>query len=193
MVECHKHTFLNFAFFHGYEYNQFVIGSNGAVSFNASNAGAFNNWNISGAAPFNNPADLTNCIMAPWQSLDSTTQGSVYYQLGGIAPCRYVVVSWYRRPLYSDPSGPCDSVGHQTQMVVFYETSNIIDIYIQEKSFCPEWNNGWAIEGIQNAAGDVAYTVLRSEKCHPMERYQQRLPFFTNRRPQLYRFMDRSE
>ena len=53
----------------------------------------------------------------------------------------------------------CDSAFHQTQQIILYETSNMIDINIAEKSYCSGWDSGWAIEGIQNATGTVAYTV----------------------------------
>jgi gliding motility-associated-like protein len=42
-------------------------------------------------------------------------------------------------------------------MAVFYEFSNVVEIYIQDKPSCPTWNGGNAALGIQNNAGTVAY------------------------------------
>ena len=41
-------------------------------------------------------------------------------------------------------------------MAVLYETTNIIDIYIENKPVCNSWNGGWAAMGIQNDAGTEA-------------------------------------
>ena len=40
-------------------------------------------------------------------------------------------------------------------MAVFYEFSNVIEIYIQDKPSCPTWNDGNAALGIQNNDGDL--------------------------------------
>ena len=53
-------------------------------------------------------------------------------------------------------SGACNNL-LATQMVVFYEFSNVIEIYIQDKPSCPSWNSGNAVIGIQNNDGDIAY------------------------------------
>jgi hypothetical protein len=46
-----------------------------------------------------------------------------------------------------------------THQIVLYETTNIIEIYIQNKPLCIFWNSGAAIEGIQNSTGTQAYVV----------------------------------
>jgi gliding motility-associated-like protein len=153
----------NFCFF-GNVYNKIVVGSNGVVSFNVANANAFNSWNIPGPIPAATPTDLTNCIMGPWQDMDPTNQGHIYYQITGTYPCRKFEVSWDLVPMYGDPNSVSTSACggtqfHQTQMIVLYETTNAIDVYIQQKGTCTGWNSGRAIEGIQNAAGTIAYTV----------------------------------
>ena len=40
-------------------------------------------------------------------------------------------------------------------MIVLYETTNVIDVYVQQKPLCTAWNNGNAIIGIQNPAGSA--------------------------------------
>ncbi len=152
-----------FCFF-GNTYSQVIVGSNGAASFNVTNAGAFNSWSIPGVIPSAAPADMTNCIMGPWQDIDPTNQGQIFYEIGGTAPCRYIKFSWYNVPYYGDPNSvnTTHCQGQQlraTQQIVLYETTNVIDMYIQQKQICTDWNNGYATQGIQNANGTVAYVV----------------------------------
>ena len=161
----------NFCFY-GTKFTSAIVGSNGCISFNVANAGATNNWSIPTlGAPFTGETDMRNSIMAPWQDMDPTHAGNIYYNVGGAAPCRYLEVSWDNCPMYGDPSsvstGYCTRVAHQTQMAVIYETSNAVEIYIQEKDVpCNNgannptyWNNGWAIEGIMDGTGTAATTV----------------------------------
>ncbi len=150
--------------FYGTGYTQIIVGSNGVCSFNTANAGGFNNWNIPGPIPSTTPADLMNSIMGPWQDIDPTNQGQIFYELGGTAPCRYFKVSWYNTPYYgaanSISTGSCPGQDlRATQQIILYETTNLIDIYIQQKQTCASWNGGLAIEGIQNANGTQAVSV----------------------------------
>ena len=46
-----------------------------------------------------------------------------------------------------------------THMIVLYETTNVIDIYIQNKPTCNSWQGGVAAVGIQN---DCRYSGLYS-------------------------------
>jgi len=158
----------NFCYF-GSTYNAVIVESNGAVSFDTTHA----YQNIFSTASYTidpgTPApwageydDLDNSILTPYQDLDNTYQGNIYYEIGGVAPCRYFKASWYNMAMFGDSestaTGNCLEDDHQTQMVIFYETTNAIEIYIQQKDVpCDDggagyWNGGLAIEGIQNAA-----------------------------------------
>ena len=162
----------NFCFW-GVAHNRILVGSNGEVSFNTGNANGTNNWSIPGPVPFTNAntePDQRNTIMAPWQDLDPTYHGHIYYNIAGTAPCRKFEVSWYDTPMFGDSGSVdnayCDSTDHQTQMVVLYETTNAIDIYIKNKDVvCNDisggtyWNGGLAIEGIVNPTMTQAITV----------------------------------
>ena len=152
----------NFCFF-GNVYNEIGVGGNGAATFDSINCDGFMEWMISAPIPSSIPVSLLNCIMAPWQDFDATNQGGVFVAGGGSAPNRYFTISWYNNPMYGDPNSVntefCDSAFHQTQMIVLYETTNIIEVHIHEKATCPEWNGGLAIEGIQNAFGTIGYAV----------------------------------
>ncbi|MBK8657749.1 MAG: SprB repeat-containing protein [Bacteroidetes bacterium] len=151
-----------FCFF-GQQYNQLVIGANGLVSFDIANAGAFCAWTLTGGQTLPTNALYPNSIMAPYHDIDPQNQGSVFWNVIGAWPCRKFVISWNQIPYYGDPNssspGNCNSPLFATQQVVLYEWSNIIEINIQNKQTCSGWNGGLAIEGIQNAAGTVAYVV----------------------------------
>ena len=154
----------NFCFY-GNTFSSAIVGSNGCISFNTANAGLLNNWSIpAGGAPFTGETDMRNSIMAPWQDLDPTHAGQIFYNVGGTAPCRFLEVSWYHCPMYGDPNSVstayCTTAYQQTQMAVIYETSNAIEVYIQAKGTpCTGWNNGWAIEGLMNGNGTAATVV----------------------------------
>ena len=152
----------------GAPYTALIVESNGAVSFDTTHA----YQNIFSVASYtidpSTPApwggeydDLDNSILAPYQDLDNTYQGTIYYEIGGVAPCRYFKASWYDLAMFGDSNsvttGNCNEDDHQTQMVIIYETTNVIEMYIQNKAVpCDDggsgyWNGGDAIEGIQNA------------------------------------------
>ncbi|MFN8152873.1 MAG: PKD domain-containing protein [Bacteroidia bacterium] len=152
----------NFCFF-GNMYNQIVVGSNGIISFDLSNANGFCPYDLtmSGGIPDNNLP--TNSIMGVYQDIDPTFLGNIYYDIIGTAPCRKFVVTYYDVPYYGDPNSIdpsyCNSPLFATTQIVLYETTNAIDVFVQDKSNCTGWNDGLAIEGIQNANGTVAFTV----------------------------------
>ncbi len=139
--------------FYGNTYTQCVIGSNGVVSFDLANAGMYNTWPISTPMPSALDPDMLNCIMGPWHDIDPAVGGTIYWQLGGVAPCRYLIVSWYQVPMFS-----CNNLIN-TQQTVLYETTNIIDMYLQNKPTCTSWNAGAAIQGLNNQTGTAGVIV----------------------------------
>ena len=155
----------NFCFF-GINYNKVVIGSNGLLTFDLSYAGGGIGtcpWSLVGVNPLPNPLLPKNSIMGVFEDIDPTNQGVIYWQLTGTYPSRKLVVSFYEIPHYGDPNsvstGYCSSPLFLTSQIVLYETTNAIDIYIKNKPVCTGWNNGLAIEGIQNANGTIAHTI----------------------------------
>ena len=160
----------NFCFF-GQTYNQFIIGSNGVVSFDLSNAGSTNSWQINGTVPANTPSDCDASIMGVWEDIDPTNLGSTSYQVIGSYPCRTFIISFDSVPYFGDPNSV--SAGSATSTptwasseIVLYETTNVIEIYIREKQIVTGWNGGLAVEGIVNPSSGglfgtptIAYTV----------------------------------
>ncbi len=137
--------------FYGNTYTQVLIGSNGLISFNVALAGGYCQWPINAAVP--SAADPMNTVMGPWQDLYPPGGGTIRYTIYGTAPCRRFVVSWNQMPMYSCTSTLC------TQQITLYETSNVIDNYIQTKPLCTGWNAGTAIQAVHNAAGTAAVAV----------------------------------
>ena len=139
----------------GNTYNNMIVSSNGQIGFDLSQAGLFNSWASAGfgPAPVNNNT-FNNTIMSPHHDILPTNVGAlVTWGVFGVAPCRTMVVSWTNISMFS-----C-TTSIDTQQIVLYELTNIIDINIKRKPLCAGWNGGVAHEGIQNATGTVAYMV----------------------------------
>ena len=145
--------------FFGNTYSQLLIGSNALITFDISQANGYCQWPITAANPTNtNPM---NSIMAPFHDIDPSvpvigmpnSSSDINYSIYGTAPCRELVISWDSVALFN-----CTSLNASSQLVL-HENTNIIDVFIREKTTCSAWNGGAAIEGIQNATGTIAYTV----------------------------------
>lgn len=137
----------NFCFY-GNNYNQCLIGSNGVLTFDLVNniPEGTSAWSFNTALP--SASLFTNTIFGVYQDIDPSKGGNVSYELITLATgCRALVVSWQEIPMYSVS---CNSMLY-TGMMVLYENTNIIEIYVQEKTTCPTWNGGNAIIGVQNA------------------------------------------
>jgi gliding motility-associated-like protein len=135
----------SFSFF-GNCYTQFYIGSNGWVSFSPTTTSFTPGVVPSTSAP-------ENAIMGPWQDwYPGLGTNVVRYQTVGVAPNRKLVVSWNNCPMYS-----CTSTTGTFQ-IVLYESTNVIENYLQQKLNCAGWFPQ-AVEGIQNATGTTAFVV----------------------------------
>lgn len=142
----------NFCFY-GNTYNQFVVGSNGVVSFNTTDntPGGMNNWLINNNLP--NTALTLNSIFGAYHDIDPSESGEVGWELVTMpSGCRAMVIGWSQVPMYSLS---CSSMQY-TGMMVLYENTNIIDVFIKDKPVCASWNDGNAIVGVQNNTGTQA-------------------------------------
>ncbi len=139
----------SFCFF-GASYTNFYIGSNGWLAF-SSQPTTYTSATIPSAAA----TVPKNCIMGPWQDWNPSVAGGPYinYQTSGVAPFRKLVVTWNSIPMYQ-----CTTT-YGTFQIVIYETTNIIENYIVNKPNCTTWAGGTGVQGIQNAAGTVAFVV----------------------------------
>ena len=143
---------LSFPFcFFGQTYTQCLIGSNGSISFNLANAGGYHPWPFSASVP--NPVlSQGGDIFGPYHDIDPSVAGAVRYYTLGQAPCRTFVISYDNLAHYD-----CTNL-RSTHMMVLYETTNIIEVYVNNKSTCNSWNSGNTVIGIQNPAGTLGYT-----------------------------------
>ncbi len=140
----------DFSFF-GNTYNQLLIGSNGVLTFDLADAGGYCSWSFDETAP--DPNLITNAIFGAYHDIDPSVCGSIEYYVTGTAPFRAFVVNFDQVCHFS-----CNSL-KTTQHIILYETSNIIDVYIDDKPTCTGWNDGNALLGIQNESGTIAYTA----------------------------------
>lgn len=141
----------NFCFF-GNNYNQIVVGSNGVITFNTSNAGGYCPWSFSATCPSSSLP--TNSIFGVYHDIDPSVSGSLYYAILGSYPCRTFVVNFNQVAMYSSS---CNSQ-KATHQIVLYESTNVIEVYVKTKPLCTSWNSGNAVIGIQNSAGSLGYT-----------------------------------
>lgn len=138
--------------YYGTTYTQCLIGSNGLLGFNLGPAGGYCPWPIPATNAPSGTYGWSNAIGGPWQDLYPPAGGSIRYTTYGTAPCRRFVVSWYQLPMYS-----CTST-LLTQQVTLYETTNVIDNFIQVRSSCG-WNGGRAVQLVMNNGGSQAVVV----------------------------------
>lgn len=144
-----------FCFFGG-TYNQIVIGSNGVLSFDLSNAEGYNAWNIDAGdtIPNNTVGALDAHIFGVGHDIDPSVCGDINYYILGSSPSRQFVVN------YTDVchfGSSCNSFTSSSQ-IILYESSNAIDINIFDKPACEDWNEGNAVVGVQNPEGTIAFT-----------------------------------
>lgn len=141
--------------FYGTNYTQCCIGSNGLVSFNAGNANGSCPWSLSGMGTLpstTNLATTRNSAMLFYSDINPSQPpiGPIKYQTIGTAPNRKFVVLFESVNAFS-----CQNTCYYGALV-FYETSNIIDMMIGQKPNCSSWNGGLAIQGLHNPSGNNA-------------------------------------
>lgn len=151
----------NFCFY-GNTYTSIYIGTNGVISFNQPAPNNYCEWHFNETIP-NEAFPIKNAIYGVYQDTDIRTTGSsgnytidtdtqnVNYYTGGTAPNRYLVVNFNKLPQFL-----CGIANLQTSQVVLYESSNIIDVYVKNRTSCDNWNGGNGLIGVQNVAGTLA-------------------------------------
>ncbi|MEA5100165.1 MAG: T9SS type A sorting domain-containing protein [Bacteroidales bacterium] len=155
-----------FSFYEQDSLTQFVIGSNGLLSWNLSVASGNGfvpanpcTYSAGVTIPSMN-AEFLNCIFAPYHDIFYSQEyeyGKLYYNVIGEYPLRKLIISFYDVPLFGNTSI------HATSMLVLYETTNVIEFYLQNKPCCTSTNNGYATLGIQNQTGTQATFITNSQ------------------------------
>lgn len=158
---------LGFTFcFYGRSYNQLVVGTNGLVTFDVTNASGCNHYNLTAAGPIpftgTGTQCFTNCpspsgsalyprasifgvyhdIMIDYPSANKKME----FRVEGTAPARRAVISFNEIPLFSTA---CEAL-LATHQIVIYEATGIVEVYVKDKPICTSFNGGRALLGIQN-------------------------------------------
>src|SRR5690554_2888266 len=131
--------------FYGQTYNSVQVGSNGAIGLGSGQA-TYHPYSFTATVP---SADLSTAgnIFGVYHDMNPSLGGSIKYHILGSAPCRIFVVIFNELPHFS-----CNSL-RSSSMMVLYETTNVIDVYVLKKETCMNWVGGRAVIGIQNHAG----------------------------------------
>ena len=143
----------DFCFFDNVE-TQFQVGSNGLIRFDVDPDDTSNYWNLQNDTLPNESNDALGegNVFTPVHDIDprASTGEEIAWEIIGTAPNRVLAVSFYNVQMWQ-----CNGA-IATHMAVFYETTNVIDIYIKDAPYCDRWNNNKAV-GIQNDAGTQAF------------------------------------
>ena len=139
--------------FMGQNFTQFVISSNGYISFATNCTAQYSPWDTDPLPTIQD--DAWNAIHGCWQDIDPAVSGTIRYALYGSAPNRRLVVSYRNIAMFSVA---CNAQRYTGQITI-YETTNLIDSYIANKPTCPTWNNGEAVQGLMDWTGTVSLVV----------------------------------
>ena len=144
-------------------FSKVVVGSNGLITFDTANTSCFNAWTITPTIPYagggvcgssgQNTAYYPRAsIMANFSDLNPNAASSapdrkIEWRVEGNAPCRRFIASFYHVGVFGNTCG----VGTPTtfQMVI-YESTAIIEVFIEQKSCQSSTTGGRAILGIQD-------------------------------------------
>lgn len=141
----------NFEFF-GLTYDRLVVGANGLISFDIDLSGEFCPWSFEPDELVPTPDLPTNAIFGAYHDIDPSVGGAIEYTITGVAPERQFNLSFVHVPHFS-----CNDL-LTTSQIILYESANVIDVIVEEKPTCASWNDGLAVIGVQNSAGNVGYT-----------------------------------
>ena len=136
-------------------FSQLQANANGVISFESfvsgSGCGYFNDWNVPNAINADGGRFFGRSIYGVYHDIDPSEGGEVGYETITLDTGeRAFIMSWHDIPMFSD-----NSILY-TGMMVLYEHSNVIEVYIEEKNIdnnnISPWNDGNATVAIQNNA-----------------------------------------
>ena len=145
--------------YYGITYPTLLIGTNSAITFDTSRASTGSGYSISstnGAIP--NTSYAPSMIFGPYHDIDIDQPGTnkrIEYRIEGVAPKRRFIASYSNVPYFGSS---CTAI-FATHMLVLYESTGIVEVYIKDKPFCTGWNNGLTILGMQNQNRNAAVSV----------------------------------
>ncbi|MEO8404865.1 MAG: hypothetical protein ABI480_09725, partial [Chitinophagaceae bacterium] len=156
----------NFCFYDSL-YTSAVVGSNGLITFDTTNKNCDNAYTISAPIPL---ATGTQCnqtgtyypraaVMGMYCDLDPSALASpadrkIEWRVEGSAPCRKFIASYYHVGLYGDRD--CSLATPTTFQMVLYESTGIIEVFVEAKTCNSTTGDAHAIMGVQNWARNKA-------------------------------------
>ncbi|RDI05847.1 hypothetical protein DEU42_115101, partial [Flavobacterium sp. AG291] len=159
-----------FCFF-GNVYENLLLSTNGVVTFSIAQGvtpgGLYSpatpsTWVMNGTQIPVNPggqnAPFLNSIFGVFQDTNPLATGTpndmaMNYRISGTAPNRMFILNLYNLNQFS-----CNNnLPPQISQMVLYETTNVIEVYIGQRTPCMQWNGGYGVVGVQNSTGTVAY------------------------------------
>ncbi len=157
---------LSFTFcFYDSLFSKFVYGSNGLLTFDTTNANCSNAYTVASIIPLNGGTQCSqltpyypkSAVMGAYSDLDPENSGvapipsppdrKIQWEVIGTAPCRKLVMSYYHIGVYRTN---CGLTTPNTFQIVLYESTGIIEVFIEQKACLSTTNAGRAILGIQN-------------------------------------------
>jgi gliding motility-associated-like protein len=141
----------SFCFFNQ-NFNALVVGSNGMVTFDASQLGNINYPNVFWQNP--NASLPKNSIFGVYHDMVFAAGDSseIYYSTIGTAPYRKFVINFYDGRV----AGCTDRSSSQ---IVLHETTNIVEVFVDKKlTPCPTRKFENALIGIMNNDGTLGYS-----------------------------------
>ena len=141
--------------FYGNTYNQCLVSSNGVITFDLTNntPEGFSTYSFSDNLPNTNL--FLNSIFGVYHDINPRIGGQIGWELITLSTgCRALVAAWNDVPMFSE------NAILYTGMIVLYENSNVIEVYIKNKQIddynISPFNGGNAVVGLQNANGTIA-------------------------------------
>ncbi len=147
-------------------YDKVVVSSNGMITFDVSNDSCASNYVVTTPIPSNQGTQCSisggyyprASIMGAYTDLDadpaySPPERRVEYRTEGTAPCRKFIVSYYH---IGNFGVTCGIANPNTFQIVLYESTGVIEVYIEQKACVSSLNGGHSIMGIQNWDQDQA-------------------------------------
>jgi gliding motility-associated-like protein len=142
---------LPFSFcYYGNSFSSVLMGSNSALTFDISRGGQGSGYSISsttGAIP--NSIYAPNMIFGPYHDIDPSDPSpnkKIEWRIEGSAPKRRFIASYNDMPYF----GSSCTTPRATHQMVIYESTGIVEVYVQDKPVCSSWNGGNAILGMQD-------------------------------------------
>ncbi len=145
--------------YYGSSYSSLLMGSNSAITFDIARAGSPSGYSISsttGAIP--NTAYAPSMIFGPYHDINpnlSSGNKKIEWRVEGAAPRRRFIGSYNDVPYFGSN---CTSP-RATHQMILYESTGIVEVYIQDKPYCTGWNSGLSILGMQDQSAGNAIVV----------------------------------